>query len=584
MNAHPEASPRAPERRRRAFTRVLACALAVVAGALGACSDLPLDPEARPGGGPSLALYNNPLCQAPAGQTHPADTITATQHWYPSGNPHWVTGDIRVDNGAQLRIHPGTIVCFDQFVEVVADGGGRVAVDGDDTARVVLTALHPDYGWDGVALHGTPASNSFMHHALVEYARGGAAVYAGDNHMVVLDSVHVRQSGNAALLYSRGSRILRSVVDTTTWVAVVLGDSTRFTETTVRGAGWMGVYVVAQSGVQLLGGRIEGSALAGLLVDNAGAVMVADPIRITGGATYPIDAPLDVLGRLYNTLAEQDSLLGNARDTAYVGAGTLDVNLYAISALPWRVTGHLTVSTGGKLWIQPGAALAFEAPWGITARDGGRLLARGSAAAPVRLGPVDSVYGWAGIQLEDAPAGPSYLTNARVDYTRSTSALVARDSHTVVIDSTVFRRVAQAAALLSPGSVIRHSRVDSTTTTGMAAVELAADATLSSTLIRGAMDTGIHLHTSTAEVISCEVRDGGGDAINVAASGGAEVRNCNLVNNAGYGVLGGATLSDVEDIWWGDAAGPFGASGDGASGALDYTPWRTTPYTLPYVP
>ncbi|HYR11097.1 MAG TPA: right-handed parallel beta-helix repeat-containing protein [Longimicrobium sp.] len=590
MNADPGAPSRVPARR-PALTLGLACALAAGAGVLAACSDQPVAPGARraePGGGPSRALYNNPLCQVPAGQTHPADTITTTEQWYPSGNPHWVTGDIRVENGAQLRIHAGAVVCFDQFVQVVADAGAHLAVDGDDTARVVLTALHPDHGWDGVSLYGTPAAASFARHAVIEYARGGAAVFATDHHTVVLDSVHIRQSGNAALLYSPGSRILYSVVDTIAQVAVVLSDSTRFTRTTVRGAGWGGVHVVAQSGVQLMGGRIEGSTLTGLVVENEGAVYLGQPIRITGGGSYPVDVPVDVLARMYNTPEEHDSLTGNARDTAYIRGGTVHRAVHAAAALPWRVTQPVVVDSGGSLRARPGASIAFDGARGITARNGGRVLARGSAAAPVRMTASDPVAGWEGILLEGVPPGNSYVTNARLEHVSGAySAVFARDSHLVYIDSTVFRQVSQAAALASPGSRIARSRIDTTTVTGKAAVELAANGRLESTLIRGAADTGILLATSTTRVISCEVRESGGDGIVLSSSltSANAVNDCNLVDNGGSGIVWwhSSTL-DATDNWWGDAAGPTGANGDGVFGTVDYTPWRTTPYVLPYVP
>ena len=67
---------------------------------------------------------------------------------------------------------------------------------------------------------------------------------------------------------------------------------------------------------------------------------------------------------------------------------------------------------------------------------------------------------------------------------------------------------------------------------------------------------------------------------------GIQVHDCNLVNNAGDGIrlLSHLTNANAENNWWGDAAGPTGPNGDGVSGAVDYTPWRTAPYVLPYVP
>jgi hypothetical protein len=63
----------------------------------------------------------------------------------------------------------------------------------------------------------------------------------------------------------------------------------------------------------------------------------------------------------------------------------------------------------------------------------------------------------------------------------------------------------------------------------------------------------------------------------------AVMNNCNLADNGGPGLATGDSMN-AEDNWWGDAAGPTGPNGDGVSGPVDYTPWRTTPYVLPYVP
>ena len=88
----------------------------------------------------------------------------------------------------------------------------------------------------------------------------------------------------------------------------------------------------------------------------------------------------------------------------------------------------------------------------------------------------------------------------------------------------------------------------------------------------------------SVQVASCEIRDGEGDGI-VMQFYRAPVHNCNMVNNLGVGVRNstGAEVS-VTGNWWGSADGPGGAGGDGVQGNLVYSPWRTTPFVLPYVP
>lgn len=154
-------------------------------------------------------------------------------------------------------------------------------------------------------------------------------------------------------------------------------------------------------------------------------------------------------------------------------------------------------------------------------------------------------------------------------------------NHTVTIDSTVIQQ-SSGIQLGGQNSRISRSRVDSTY--GIPAVLLSGNnAIMESTLIRTSpWGAGVWLG-GTARILSCEVRDSGGDGIIVLS--GNEVHNCNLVNNAGDGVSSWyGTPVDAENNWWGDAAGPTGTNGDGVGSGVSYTPWRTTPYVLPYVP
>jgi hypothetical protein len=192
--------------------------------------------------------------------------------------------------------------------------------------------------------------------------------------------------------------------------------------------------------------------------------------------------------------------------------------------------------------------------------------------------------GWEGITLDSASTTPSYVTNARVEHVAyGRTALVANAPHTVIVDSAVFRQNGRAVTLLSAGSRLSRTRVDTTLSSLGPAVELGADAVLASTLIRGSSGDGVVIHTATVQVQSCEVRESVGDGIVLSAA--TSIPNCNLVNNGGVGVRNNtAGVAVVSNNWWGDAAGPFGPNGDGLWGTANYTPFLTAPYVLPYVP
>ena len=556
---------------------MLLAAAALLAGCAG---DLPLATDAGRATprGPSMQL--NPACSGSGGTTHTGGTITATERWYPAGNPHLVTGMVTVDAGAQLRIEAGAVVCFSANGGVRAVNGGTFAVDGRDTSIVILTAADLAQGWSGIVLSDTPSVTSFIGNARVEHV-AGVAVLSQDRHLLVMDSVHLRQNGAAAHLFSPQSRILRSVVDTTTapWAgAVALGDSTRFNHTTIRGAVNYGLVVLASSGVVLGSGRIEGSGGVGLYAGDG--IASAQPIRVVGGAIHGAELSIAALTELYPSAVEQDSLLGNAVDTLVMMGGYLHTNVYAQPNLPWRVKWDLHVSAGGTLRATPGAHLAFDPYAGIWAEQGGRVLARGAAGNPVVFTAADTSQLWFGMYLRGDTPTTSYLTNVRVEHPTFFPTVWAAGEHRVVIDSAVFRQ-AGLIALTSDGSRLSRSRVDSSRVDD-AAVMMQDSSILESTLIRGSAGHGVKTW-GPSRIRTCEIRESAGDGI--VMLGAVEVHSCNFVDNAGVGIASqSATTADVTNNWWGDTAGPTGTSGDGASGPLTVSPWRTTPYVLPYVP
>jgi hypothetical protein len=126
--------------------------------------------------------------------------------------------------------------------------------------------------------------------------------------------------------------------------------------------------------------------------------------------------------------------------------------------------------------------------------------------------------------------------------------------------------------------------VDTTLDSRYPAVELRSNARIESTRIRASAGPGLSLGSASVVVASCEVLDGDGDAI-LMDSDAATVRNCNLVNNGGVGIRNVVSATaDAAGNWWGSTGGPLGPGGDGVSGHVVYSPWRTTPYVLPYVP
>lgn len=249
-----------------------------------------------------------------------------------------------------------------------------------------------------------------------------------------------------------------------------------------------------------------------------------------------------------------------------------------------RIASTVYVDSAGVLTALPGALLAFEPYAGLHAQNGGRVSARGTAGSRVLFTADDPARGWQGLYFSSPGTTASYLTNVRIEHVEiHTIAVTAYDYHRVILDSAVIRRAGAAASLHSSNSRISRTRVDTTFNADIPAVELGSKAKIESTRIRASSGTGLRIAGSAVQVVSCEVREGDGVGIDMYYP--VAVHNCNLVNNLGVGIHNlGAGNADVRNNWWGGSGGPSGAGGDGSAGPLVFSPWRTTPFVLSYVP
>lgn len=565
-----------------------AAAVLAATGVLGAC-DGPTEAaggKAAVPGGPSRLV--TPACAGPGGQEHSYEYIDDVRTWTRANSPHRVSGITYVVQGGRLTIAPGAVVCFGPSDGIHTENGGRLIARGRDTARILMTARDPAIGWYGLDFSGPAAGASYVTNVVIEnIGVSGVGVDAWDLAPVILDSVTIRQAGRGVELMSPNARLSRSRVDTTTnriLPAVVLGSGARFERTVVRGAAGVGVRVHGPN-VLLQGGRIEGSNGVGLQVSYATSLGGSlKPVRVVGGRSYGVEMPLSILARLYPTPALQDSLLGNARDTIVITGGVLRAQVTAGPRIPLLITDSVAVDSGGTLFAQPGAKLVFREMAHAHFRNGGRLLSRGSAAKPVLFTADEPVRRWRGLWFYGTTASTSYVTNTRIEHGwYNAAAVTALESHRVIVDSSVIRWSGAGAALLSPNSRISRTRVDTMLAWSLPAVELGANARIESTRVRAPAGPGVYVRSAAVVVASCEVRDGekAGIEMDVAVT----VRNCNLVNNLGPGIVNwGSTSADVRGNWWGSTGGPTAPGGDGMYGLLVYNPWRTTPYVLPYVP
>lgn len=206
------------------------------------------------------------------------------------------------------------------------------------------------------------------------------------------------------------------------------------------------------------------------------------------------------------------------------------------------------------------------------------------------------------IRLE-APG--SAINRVRVDTTGPTtpySAVVVNDSVNVT-DLTIYRSGQHGFYTLGRGINVLRLHVRQSLGYGLViAVNNASgsrglllrDSTLTGQLSFTADSNaagGVFVDADSVTLRNCEVRDNGSTTAHhgiTSHSNGTITRlvvnNCNLINNAGFGVNNGsltnaAYLIDATNNWWGDPAGPTGTSGDGVSANVNTTPVCTASCT-----
>ncbi len=503
--------------------------------------------------------------------------ITADETWRRADGPHHV---IWATVGARLTIEPGTLICLEPDAEIGTLPYASLQARGRPDAPIVFTARDPRQPWGGISF-GIDRPNEVSHisNAVIEYAKTGVE----SRTVGEIDSVRLRQIVGAAVDFkglNGGARIAHSVVDTagsSGTAAVVLRGAT-LEATTIRGARGAGLWLAG--GVSLLGARIEGSAGVGIEQDviypfpQPLRIVQARPLRVTGGGSYPLRLPLSIVRGIWSRPEDQDSLLGNARDTLVLlpDTTTHSGELVVRRGLPWAAPlgggSMLRIGRGAHLTVEPGSALT-----GSVMMDGAVLTAVGGAQAPVTLRGT--------IVLRNAPRDTSRIGVARLD-----SLFLYADSTAPVTVEATTAQSGSALALLARGSRLTGSLVSggrSSFTYGAgwsavadAGVVLGAGARLEDSAVRGSIGPGVIVTGADAALTGCELSFASQEGVRFTAGRGL-VRGCNLFENGGPGVTARSVTVDARGNWWGDPAGPAGPAGDGAGPGVDASGWLTAP-------
>jgi hypothetical protein len=283
-------------------------------------------------------------------------------------------------------------------------------------------------------------------------------------------------------------------------------------------------------------------------------------------------------------------------DRAIVGDQSL-----TLAGSPYRGS---SVIAYGTLTIEPGVVLCLNR--GLLV--GGRLVARGTAAAPIRL--VGDAY--AGVELAfinpigvpSSQASPSELVHVHAE----SMGEMTFNGHPVLMEDSSF--AATPTGIGCPGvrfldanpgrpaigHVVRRTVFDGFGRAGggacaaavdlaMNAVPLAGPSVFEARVLRSA-HVGVRVTggAGTWAVSRCDISGSGSHGLQLEVDTGP-VSGCSFSANQGDGLHNGnpsAFTVAASGNWWGGPGGPFGPGGDGASAGVDASMPLAAPPVLGY--
>jgi RecQ family ATP-dependent DNA helicase len=427
--------------------------------------------------------------------------------WRVADGPHHIIDTVFV-NGAFV-IEPGATVCAARNARLIIDAPSAIlSAIGSELNPIRFTVKDSTTSWAGISVRNGRIS---LEHAILDHTGGG-----------------IEGSSTGRL------DVRHSIIDGTGGVKIYMGV---LEDNVVKGGGGIVMGGPAADSVHLLGGRIEGSNGVGLRSVASAKLGSVKPLWITGSRGYAVHMYGDHFDKLWPDGSARNQIHGNASDTLAV-FGHIRV-LWIEGNISWLITRTPEGDpnfTAGALWGNPYGEVTFAEP-GMTVSVGGFTYVRGYAdSMAIRItSPIGSPATIKVFNDGRYPDLTAYFTDVRL----SNVNIDVVDQRTLIQRA----RMSGNLTLNAGGSSVFGSEIH-----GM-----------------------LTLSASNIQVSDCEVSNSKSDGIRITAGSNVHVLNCNIFQNAGFGLNNQtAQTVDARGNWWGDPAGPAGPSGDGISGPVNY--------------
>lgn len=318
-------------------------------------------------------------------------------------------------------------------------------------------------------------------------------------------------------------------------------------------------------------------------VTRSGAIALASPTRTK------LEIGVDAFAQLFPDSASQAGLALSSLDTVIFFAGTVQRPVSFPNQPVLLARTGFTVLGLGAVSLRPATRLQLGPSSVLQVQLGGRLIARGTAAAPVRITPIAGLASWQRLVFSGTSVGSSLVNVDVVGGGDAVSAYSIQHGagHPLALDS-VRLLSANVNALVTgaggtspiPDPLGNSLRIERTLVTGGGGGIVIFKG--SSPLIRDLTirDTPGGFYIQGGDIANVTVRGVSGPIAMWVDSAvvGTQISRINTFGHAATALLVFAADSlPVLNSWWGSAGGPFGPGGGGLVGLVRFVPFATAP-------
>ncbi|OYT10444.1 MAG: hypothetical protein B6I18_09060, partial [Bacteroidetes bacterium 4572_112] len=280
------------------------------------------------------------------------DAGSVSGSWLKSDTPHYINGDISVENGTTLTIEPGVEVIFSGHFKFSVNG--QINAVGSQADSIRFYSTNTNAGWAGLKFDTVEASNdtSKFKYCSIKYCKNmynpnygikGGAFYIKKCEKLIIENCsiirNVSQFGGAIHCYWNGNAVIRNNdlsynEGESEGGAIYIDDSKPFIDGNI----------ISNNSTYGYGGGVYGNLAGGVILNN----QISSNIAGYGGGISFLDSYLIVTGNTINN--NNSNIDARGGGGCYIGKSNMSVT-NEVKLYNNKIHENTTAGYGGGIYL-----------------------------------------------------------------------------------------------------------------------------------------------------------------------------------------------------------------------------------------